>query len=168
MSTPPDTASFRVLFVCTGNTCRSPLAEAMARRAIEARDWTGIEVGSAGVAAVEGAPASEGSRRVGERHGLDLSSHRSRSLTPALAADADLILTMSVEHLRVVERYVGDRKGVLLSAFAEGREGADGEAIPDPFGGSDDVYEETYEVLDDLVRRSVDHLAPLAEAETDR
>ena len=72
---------YRVVLVCTGNTCRSPLAEALLRQALAARGVTGVEVSSAGTGAWEGAPASEGAYLVALEHGLDLSGHRARLLT---------------------------------------------------------------------------------------
>jgi protein-tyrosine-phosphatase len=83
-----------VLLVCTGNICRSPLAEALLRREVAARHLE-VEVSSAGTGAWDGAPASEGAYLVGLEHDLDLSAHRARMLTRDVIKRADLILTMA-------------------------------------------------------------------------
>lgn len=148
---------YRLLFVCTGNTCRSPLAEALARREIAARGWRHVEVGSAGVSAFDGSPASDGSLRVAEAEGLDLSAHRARSLHRAMVDEADLVLTMSSTHVAGVEALGGDDKVELLTRFARGS----GVGVPDPFGGDDALYVETFRVLEDLVTRALDRLTPV-------
>jgi protein-tyrosine phosphatase len=82
----------RVLVVCTANIARSPLAEAMLARELAA---VGASVSSAGVQARIGHPAARGSFLLAEERGLDLSTHRSRPVTPELVQEADLVLTMS-------------------------------------------------------------------------
>ncbi len=153
---------FRLLFVCAGNTCRSPLAEVIARRALATLGWSNVQVRSAGVAAVDGGPASEASAGVALRHGLNLSHHRSTVVTPELLEWADLVLTMSPRHLvRVIEEGAGD-KAALLTAFAGGGDALGApEAVPDPFGGSDEAYEATFTLLEELVERALRRLAPI-------
>jgi len=145
---------FRVLFVCTGNTCRSPLAEVLARRALEKKGWAQrVEVRSAGVAALRGAPASEGSLTVAREVGLDLSAHRATPVDPALLQWADLILTMSPGHLSTLQRAGATDRSALLTAFAEGRDSNHRvtEGVSDPIGGGEDRYRETREQLRDLI-----------------
>jgi protein arginine phosphatase len=159
---PESPRPFHLLFVCTGNTCRSPLAMALAQRALRERGWTRVEVRSAGVAAYPGGPASQGSIRAAERHGIDLRPHRAVQLTRDLVAWSDLVLTMSPGHLVGVELLGGEGKSELITDFASGGEpGAPegSEGVSDPIGGGDEQYERTFRELSRLVERALDRLA---------
>lgn len=138
------------------------MAEAIARHRVAELGWTQVEVASAGVAAFGGAPPSDGAVRAAAERGLDLSDHESTALTPEVVEAADLILTMSASHLvRVVEMGAGERASVITS-FAEGAEATlDLTGVPDPIGGPDEQYLETFDVLDELVARALERVAPL-------
>jgi protein-tyrosine-phosphatase len=146
-----------VLLVCTGNICRSPLGEALLRRALAERRIEDITVASAGTGAWDGAPASEGAYLVGLERGLDLSGHRARLLTRELVDAADLILTMARHHRARVAELGGEPRVHVLGEFA-GREG-DAAEVSDPFGGDLAIYRQTCEELDLLIAAVVDRLS---------
>lgn len=146
-----------ILLVCSGNTCRSPLAAAMltARLAAEPR-LAGLRVASAGTSAWDGAPASEGSYLVALERGLDLSAHRAAMLTPERVERADLILTMSEAHAHRVADLGGAAKVSTLAAFAGHPDGL--RDVPDPYGGDVADYRATGEQLDILLEAAVARL----------
>jgi len=147
----------RILLVCTGNICRSPLAAALLSKALHDRDLDGVEVSSAGTGAWDGAPASEGAYLVALERGLDLSSHRARLLTRELVEESDLVLTMARHHRARVDELGGDGRVFVLGEFA-GRTGGDAE-VSDPFGGDLEVYRETCAELEALITAVVERLA---------
>ena len=138
------------LFVCTGNTCRSPLAEAIARREARIRGLEGLSFRSAGTHASEGAPASEGSAAVGREAGLDLASHTSTPLDRELLDWADLVLCLSVSHRLTVEQAGGDR-AVLVTRFLPEGHPERGHPVLDPVGRGVDVYRDVRELLAEAV-----------------
>ncbi|MEO5588231.1 MAG: low molecular weight protein arginine phosphatase [Gemmatimonadaceae bacterium] len=135
----------RLLFVCSGNTCRSPLAEAIGREVSSRSGRRDIEASSAGTHAHPGSPASDGALLVGIEEGLDLSTHRARQLTPEILDASDLILVMAHSHLAKVLEMRPDANAHLLAGFATSGPGA---SVQDPFGGDLELYRETYEIIE--------------------
>lgn len=139
-----------ILMICSGNTCRSPLAAAMLKArlsTIPALD--DIDIASAGTGALAGAPASEGSYLIAIEHGLDLSSHRARSLTREQVEGADLILTMTEAQADRVEKLGGAAKVHTLPAFARYPDSR--REVLDPFGLEVESYREMGEHLEILL-----------------
>jgi protein arginine phosphatase len=146
----------RILFVCTGNTCRSALAEGLARRTVIERALSDVEVASAGTSAWDGAPASDGALLVGIERGLDLSQHRAQTLTRELIREADLVLAMGPHHLERIEALGGAGRSYLLTDFAS--RGASARPVNDPIGAELEVYRATADELEQELRRVFDRI----------
>ncbi len=147
----------RVLFVCDGNICRSPLAAAYLRDRAQRCGLPDLVVDSAGLLGIEGAPAAPFSVDVAADAGLDLTRHRSRGVTPEDVRDADVLLAMTSTQLETLAlRFPeGGPTGLLLRAFERTdtpRRGAP--ELDDPVDGPIEGYREAFAIM----RACIDHL----------
>ena len=145
----------KLLFVCSGNTCRSPLALAAWRALAQAgKAPPDVEADSAGLAAATGSPAAAHTAKIARDWQQDLSVHRSKPLLPEAAQSADWIAVMNPAHAHALREYSGvaPNKILLLGTFDSQENDPE---ILDPFGGS----REAYETCAARIRRSVAGLA---------
>lgn len=163
---PEDTR--RLLFVCTGNTCRSPMAEAVARVEAARRGLRGVRVRSAGTFGGGGAQASVLAAVVGAERGLDLSAHRSRGLAEEDLEWADLVLAMAPSHLAAVRAARPEARVELITRYLPDGDPQRGAPVIDPIGGERSDYEAAMDVLERAVAGLLDALyGPPAEEATE-
>lgn len=138
----------RILVVCTGNICRSPVAEALLKRALPDK-----QISSAGLGAVVGEGVEPKARALAERAGLDVSRHIGRQLTPQMLSKADLVLVMSEGQRQAVGRMAPEAMGktMRLGHWLKNPQGRSGKDIADPFRKSEEFFALIHDQLEKAV-----------------
>ena len=118
-----------ILFVCTGNTCRSPMAEGLFKKIVSDNGIENVDCSSAGLFAMTGDEVSLNSVKACERFGVDISTHRARRITAYILDETDKFVCMTKDHASSLSLYVPSEKIIVL-----------GDGIPDPYGGDTETY----------------------------
>lgn len=142
----------RVVVLCVGNICRSPMAEALLKERFRGNGMNNVEVRSAGIATVEGRPVDESALQVMHASNLDLTGQLSQRVSSKLIAWAELILVMEDFQKQYIESEFPQARGkVFLIGHWRGIQ------IPDPYRGHYSLFEASYQLLslcsDDWVNR---------------
>ncbi len=144
----------RVLFVCTGNTCRSPMAAGILRKLLDGRGISDVEADSCGFAG-DGMPVTTYAAEVAGENGIDIRDHRSKMINGSLVESAGLILAMSRRHKDEIIRYFPQAEGKTFTLAEFAGERGD---VEDPMGMGRDVYVRTFGRLHRLIGKSTDKI----------
>jgi protein-tyrosine phosphatase len=139
-----------ILVICIGNICRSPIAEALLKRALPEKT-----VRSAGIDAMVGYPADPFAIQLMQEQGIDISPHRAQSLMTWMVSEAEVVLTMDLEQKRFIEQKYPTSKGKVFRLGEFGQYD-----IPDPYKQDLSVFRQTYRLIAQGVDALAERLAP--------
>lgn len=145
-----------ILFVCSGNMCRSVMAEYLFRNLLPSQYVKRVNVVSAGTGAMSSSPPSSRAVKVLRGKGIDATSHRSKYTSPSLVEQSDLILVMQKKHLDHLKKIYPQAKEriFMLTEFTSGKR----EEIMDPIGQSDEFYEQTCQYIEEEIKKLLEKL----------
>lgn len=137
----------RILFVCTGNTCRSPMAEGIFKKMLSDKGTRDVECSSAGLFAMSGDAACENAVKAAQCFGADISSHRARRITSYILDETDEFVCMTSQQAASLSLYVSPEKVKVL-----------GDGVPDPFGGDLETYMSCANAIRTALEKQFDEL----------
>jgi len=147
---------YRVTIVCSGNTCRSAMAEGILTKALAERKATEIEVTSGGTLGIIDSPATPSAVEVARSFGVDISRHFSKAFTHELAQASDLILALAAEHYKAALEFDVPREKVyMLKTFPRRTNDLYAASIRDPIGGDSEAYKRAFLEIDDALQKAV-------------
>ena len=150
-----------ILFVCTGNTCRSPMAEGIFKALLKDNNIDNINVSSAGISTFEGDSANEKAIYTLRNKGIDIKSHKSRQITKEIIENSDLILTMTKSHKRMIlnalPEYLNKVFTIKEYVYINNNEELTGKNldIADPYGLDYNIYEKCAEEIEENLKKII-------------
>jgi len=154
---------YTIVFVCTGNTCRSPMAEHLLKHALknEGEPLSEIRVLSAGIAAGAGYPPSRNSEEAMSKVGIDISDHATQQASPELLDEADLVIGMTHSHIFPIQEALGESTAGKLRLMRSFIPETNDLEIPDPFGMNLSAYENARDSMVEAIPGILDYLRNL-------
>jgi len=150
--------SYQILFVCSGNSCRSPMAEGILRSRLPQDLQDKVRVLSAGTLGLSGYPATEEAIQVSKEIGVDISEHISQGLSPELVEESNIIFAMAQDHIDYLLHHFPEKREniFLLKRFARDDQPSSDDSIIDPIGMRIDFYR----TIRDIIAQEIDRILP--------
>lgn len=147
---------YKIAYVCTGNTCRSPMAEGILRKMLADAGKNQVHVLSAGIGTLDGYPATPTAVMTAEKHGIDISEHHSRRLTGKLFKEVDLVFALADNHYEFMRNFPeAESKLFMVKGFPEPELADKEHSVDDPLGGTPEEYEATFVEIESEIRRAL-------------
>ena len=146
---------YHIMFICTGNSCRSPMAEGLLKKLIPANYQNKIHVSSAGVGGFDDYPPTIETIEVSAENGVDIRKHRSRSISISMVEKANLILVMAKDHERIMRLHFSNYADhiFLLKTFEREKKFFMKESISDPIGRDINYYRMIFKEIETEIKR---------------